>query len=74
MSSDATPEPPEKPVAAIPETGADANSMARLLSNSAQLLKNSNNAVTASALDPATPYGGGHNMALLGEGKAHGAR
>lgn len=63
----------------VPETGADANSMDRLMSGVSSSLKNSNNLVNASSLNVDHPYGDGQHtetasdtLARLGAGKKYG--
>lgn len=57
----------------VPETGATANSMARLINGATTALKNSGNTVLASRLTPNAAYGQGHDMAQLGQGQPHGS-
>lgn len=76
QSSGALP-PKHKPP--VPETGADANSMDRLMSGVSSSLKNSNNLVNASSLNVDHPYGDGQHtetasdtLARLGAGRKYG--
>lgn len=56
-----------------PETGADANSMDRLMTRASTALKAAGDTVRASDLKPGTPYNVGHDMTLHGAGQQYGS-
>ena len=66
LMANSPPVPPHKPP--VPETGTTANSMNRLLNNTADILRQTGQTVSASRLGP---YGTGHDLSALGHNKPY---